>query len=301
MVHDWNGFRGDDFSSFKGRNWRRLEDILSTVTLTLFEQTASGQFSDFADKSFLQPIDGTMTMGLSEKTVLIAGGGSGIGEATALAFAEAGCQVAIAGRNEEKLKAVADRHPNIRFHRADVSNREEALELVDWANKTLGRIDILMNSAGINIPKRSIGEIDPADWDRVMQVNATGAFNTIYAVLPQMRERKDGLIINISSVSGLRPGVLGGVAYNASKFAMTALGTCVGNEVRNEGVRVTNVYPGEVETPILDQRPVPVSKEHRARILQPEDIASMIVAIAQLPPRAHVPDLVIKPTIQEHL
>lgn len=240
-------------------------------------------------------------MGLSGKTVLISGGGSGIGEASALAFAEAGAKVVIAGRNEEKLKAVAARHPNIQFHKADVSIREEAFELVEWATKSLGRIDILMNSAGINIVKRSIENIDPAEWDRVMQVNATGAFNTIYAVLPQMRERKDGLIINISSVSGLRPGVLGGVAYNASKFAMTALGTCVGNEVRNDGIRVTNVYPGEVETPILDQRPVPVSKEHRARILQPEDLASMILAVAQLPQRAHVPDLVIKPTIQEHM
>jgi NADP-dependent 3-hydroxy acid dehydrogenase YdfG len=141
--------------------------------------------------------------------------------------------------------------------------------------------------------------IDPADWDKLMQVNATAAFNTMHAVLPQMRERQDGLIINISSVAGLRASMLGGVAYSASKFAMTALGTCVGLEERNNGIRVTNVYPGEVETPILDARPVPVSAEHRARILQPEDIAAMVVAIAQLPPRAHVPDIVVKPTTQE--
>ncbi|WP_437224302.1 SDR family oxidoreductase [Planctomicrobium sp. SH661] len=242
-------------------------------------------------------------MDLTGKTVLVTGGGSGIGEACALALAAAGCRVAIAGRHEGKLKAVAEKAPSgqkIEVFAADVADREQAFELVKWATETLGRIDILLNSAGSNIVKRQMSVIDPADWDKLLQINATGAFNTMYAVLPQMRERKDGLIINISSVAGLRSGPLGGVAYNASKFAMTALGTCVGLEERQNGIRVTNVYPGEVETPILDLRPVPVSAEHRARILQPADIASMVVAIAQLPPRAHVPDIVVKPTTQEY-
>lgn len=240
-------------------------------------------------------------MGLSEKTVLIAGGGSGIGAACALAFAEAGCRVVIAGRNEAKLAAVAAQVPAERISTiaADISDREQAFGLVQQATQRLGQIDILVNSAGINIVNRQMSNIDPADWDRVLRVNATGAFNTIYAVLPQMRERKDGLIINISSIAGLRALMLGGVAYDASKFAMTALGTCVGLEERNNGIRVTNLYPGEVETPILDQRPVPVTAEHRARILQPSDVSSMVLAVAQLPARAHVPDLVIKPTTQE--
>lgn len=240
-------------------------------------------------------------MSLSEKTVLIVGGGSGIGEACALAFATAGCQIAISGRNGSKLQAVAAKAASGRIVPlpADVSDREQAFDLIQQATQTLGRIDILVNSAGINIVNRTMSNIDPADWDRVMQVNATGAFNTIYAVLPQMRERKDGLIINISSISGLRALMLGGVAYDASKFAMTALGTCVGLEERNNGIRVTNIYPGEVETPILDLRPVPVTAEHRARILQPADVSAMVLAVAQLPPRAHIPDLVIKPTTQE--
>lgn len=184
-------------------------------------------------------------------------------------------------------------------HASDVADRDSVQELFEWADGELGRVDILVNSAGINVPKRKMAELDPADWDKLIQVNATGAYNTIRAVLPQMRERKDGLIINISSIAGLRASLLGGVAYSASKFAMTVLGTCVGLEERENGIRVTNVYPGEVETPILDARPNPVSAEHRARILQPEDIAAMVVTVASLPPRAHVPDLVIKPTTQE--
>lgn len=241
-------------------------------------------------------------MSLAGKTVLVTGGGTGIGAGCALAFAKAGCRVAITGRREDKLKDVAAKGPKdppILTFAGDVSVRASADEVVAWATREMGRVDILLNSAGINVPKRTMAALDPADWDKLMQVNVTGAFNTIHYVLPQMRERKDGLIINISSVAGLRASPLGGVAYSASKFAMTALGTCVALEERNNGIRVTNVYPGEVETPILDARPVPVSAEHRARILQPEDIASLILAVAALPPRAHVPDLVIKPTTQE--
>ena len=114
-----------------------------------------------------------------------------------------------------------------------------------------------------------------------------------------MRTRHDGLIVNISSIAGIRSSLLGGLAYTASKFAMTALGTTIGREEAPHGIRVTNIYPGEVATPLLETRPVPVSAEHRARILQPDDVAAAVLMVACLPPRAHVPDLVIKPTSQD--
>jgi NADP-dependent 3-hydroxy acid dehydrogenase YdfG len=120
------------------------------------------------------------------------------------------------------------------------------------------------------------------------------------AVLPQMRQRHDGLIVNISSTSGVRATLLGGVGYSASKFAVSALGIAAALEEGKNGIRITNVYPGEVETPILDRRPTPVSAEHRARILQPEDVAAAVVMVACLPPRAHVAELLIKPTTQDH-
>ena len=113
-----------------------------------------------------------------------------------------------------------------------------------------------------------------------------------------MREQKRGTIINIASVAGRRAIPLGGVAYNASKFAMTALGSTVGEEEKGNGIRVTNIHPGEVETPILDARPVPVSAEHRAKILQPDDLADAVLMVVKLPPRARVPELVIVPTTQ---
>ena len=141
--------------------------------------------------------------------------------------------------------------------------------------------------------------MQPDDWERMLRINTSGAYRCIHQVLPAMRKRKDGLIINISSVAGKRAITLAGVAYCASKFAMTAMGTAISNEVRDEGVRVTNVYPGEVNTPILDQRPVKVSQEHKDSILQPEDIASVVLSICRLPARANVPEIVIKPTTQE--
>jgi NAD(P)-dependent dehydrogenase (short-subunit alcohol dehydrogenase family) len=242
-------------------------------------------------------------MELNEKRALITGGGTGIGRAIALALAREGCHVAVSGRRADKLRETASLwpgpHPILVFE-ADVSNRVDVGKLFAWAERELGPIDILVQSAGMNIRRRAMADIDPKEWDQVLQVNATGAFNCIHAVLPQMRARRDGLIINISSVAGKRANPLGGVAYGASKFAMTALGTCVGLEEGKNGIRVTNIYPGEVNTPILDQRPEPVSAEKRAQILQPEDVALATVMIVRLPPRAHIPELVIKPTIQSY-
>lgn len=241
-------------------------------------------------------------MNLNGKSVLVTGGGSGIGAAIALAFARAGAQVIISGRNADKLEAVASEvnEGRIQFQVCDVSDRDAANDLVEHAQRQFGHIDIVVNAAGINVPNRLMENLDPADWDRMLAVNATGTFNVIHAVLPQMRRRNDGLIININSVSGLRPGMLGGVGYNASKFAVTALTHSVAQEVKNDGIRVTNLCPGEVDTPILEQRPQAVTEEHRARILRPEDIAQVALSLAYLPPRVHVPEVIVKPTFQDY-
>ena len=185
-------------------------------------------------------------------------------------------------------------------HTLDVADRENVGTFFDWAHQRLGKVDILIQSAGINIPNRSMEAMQPSDWDRVLGINTTGAYNCAYAVLPGMRERRDGLIVFISSVSGRRATALGGVAYTAAKFAQTALGKAIALEVGELGIRVTNVCPGEVNTPILDDRPTPVSDEHKARILQPQDLADAVLMVACLPPRAHISELVIKPTWQEY-
>jgi len=239
---------------------------------------------------------------LTNKTVVVTGGGTGIGAGIARELALAGCRVMIGGRREEPLRQLAESVRSaeaMRFAKLDVAEDASIAEFFTQAREQLGEIDILVNSAGINIQNRTFAAMDPADWDHVLRVNATGAYRCMLEVLPAMRQRGDGLVINISSIAGKRAIQLGGIVYCASKFAMTALGTAVSNEVRLEGVRVTNVYPGEVNTPILDRRPTPVSQEHKDAILQPEDIAAMVATICRLPARAHVPEIVIKPTIQE--
>lgn len=240
-------------------------------------------------------------MRLANRTAVVTGGGSGIGAAIAYAFAAEGAQVLIAGRGEARLREAAAKssgpHP-IRTCVADVGSRTDIERLFERANHELGRVDILVNSAGINVPRRALAELSPEDWQKIIDVNATGTFLCVRAVLPQMRERRDGVIINISSVAGIRASILGGAAYTASKFAASGFGLLAGLEEKDHGIRVTNIYPGEVETPILDQRPVPVTAEHRARILQPEDVAAAALMVATLPPRAHVPELTIKPTTQ---
>lgn len=234
---------------------------------------------------------------LTGKKAVVVGGGSGIGASLARALFHAQAQVAIGGRRLAALEETAS-DTSIVCCSVDVADRQSTADFFRWAEETLGWIDILVIAAGINIRNRSMADMKPEDWDRLIGINATGAYHCMYHVLPGMRKRKSGTILNISSVAGKRALALGGVGYSASKFAMTALGSCVSNEVASDGVRVVNLYPGEVNTPILDNRPVPVSEEHRLGILQPDEVSELVMAVLNLPESVHVPELVIKPLSQ---
>jgi NADP-dependent 3-hydroxy acid dehydrogenase YdfG len=240
-------------------------------------------------------------MKLANKTALITGGGSGIGLATARVFLDQGARVVIAGRDLAKLDqatktlAAGER---IACFAADVAVAAQVADMVAKANKFLGRIDILVNNAGLNIRDRDFRHLTVETWNEVIRANLDGAFYCMHAVAPQMLERKDGLIINISSTAGKRAVPLSGSAYAASKFGMAALGLCVGAEEMNNGLRVTNIYPGEVDTPILNKRPERPTAAHLATMLKAEDVAAAVLFVATLPPRASVPELVIKPTVQ---
>ncbi len=241
-------------------------------------------------------------MSLSEQNAVVVGGGTGMGEAIALGLAAEGSTVVVAGRRQAKLDEVKTKSSGtIRTRTVDVADRGSVKELFNWIAGQFGQLHLLVNCAGANVAKRSMNELAPDDWDKLMDINATGAFNCMHYGLPLMRPHKTGLVINISSTSGKRAAPLGGVAYNASKFAMAALGTSASEDERENGIRVTTIFPGEVATPILDNRPIPVPAEHRAKILKAGDIADITLAIAKLPPLAHVPELVIKPIGQSFI
>lgn len=235
---------------------------------------------------------------LSGKTVLVTGGGSGIGLATARLLLEQEARVAISGRNEDKLRRAAQElnaGERLLYHAADITDLGQVETLVQEMARRLGRIDILVNNAGLNIKERTFRELTPERWHQLLGANLHGAFYCIHAILPEMRQRRDGLIININSISGKRSNPLGGLAYNAAKFGLRGLAMGLAAEEKDNGIRVCNIYPGEVNTPILEARPTPVSDERRRAMLQPEDVAAAVLFIATLPSHASIPELVITP------
>lgn len=233
-------------------------------------------------------------MSLKGKVALVAGGTSGIGRAIAEAFAREGARVVVCGTREEAVQQI-ESAGSMRARVCDVTDRAAVSALFAWVTAEMGTVDILVNSAGTNVSNRSMANLDPDEFDRVMAVNFTGTFNTTHAALPAMREKGDGLVVNIISLAGKRVMELAGAGYCVSKFAAGALGTYVNLEDAKNGIRVTNVYPGETNTPLVDRRPTPPPPERRAQMVQPEDVAAMVVTVAQLPPRAVVPEIVITP------
>src|SRR5262245_10622556 len=203
---------------------------------------------------------------LKDKVAVVTGGGSGVGKAAAALFVKEGAKVVIAGRDAGKLAAVAAElkaADALRTVPTDVTRPEHCQALVDAATKAFGRVDVLVNNAGTNLKARTLRELTPEAWDMMIRTNLDGAFYCTRAVLPQMFARKDGVIVNVVSVAGKRANPLGGAAYVAAKFGMGGLGVVLANEEKDSGIRVSNVYPGEIDTPILNERPRPVTDEQR--------------------------------------
>jgi NADP-dependent 3-hydroxy acid dehydrogenase YdfG len=232
---------------------------------------------------------------LKGKTAWITGGGSGIGLAGGLELARAGAHVVISGRNHETLAAAEKQVKAAGSAEAialDVGNKQA----VQKAAERIGKIDILVNSAGINDPKRNFFNVSLEAWDRIVGINLSGMFYCVHAVLPGMRSRKDGVIINVSSWAGRYPSTLTGPAYNATKHAVVALTESINMEEGLNGIRASSILPGEVATPILEKRPVPPTPEVRAKMLQAEDLGKTVLFIASLPARACINEIIISPT-----
>jgi NAD(P)-dependent dehydrogenase (short-subunit alcohol dehydrogenase family) len=238
---------------------------------------------------------------LKGQVAWITGGGSGIGLAAALALAEAGARVIISGRRgallEEALpalrKAGAAQATALTLDVADCVAIENAARVVENGH---GRVDILVNSAGINVPNRTWSQITASDFARVVQINLNGAMAACQAVIGGMRARGSGLIINVSSWAGRYDSAFTGPAYNASKHGLLALTATLNMDEGRHGIRACALCPAEVATPILKSRPVPPSEEDMARMLQPADLGTVVRFLAELPAHVCVNELVISPT-----
>lgn len=224
---------------------------------------------------------------LSGRVAVVIGASSGIGAATARAFAEAGADVHAAARRRPDLGA------GITAHELDVVDRPG----VDRFARTLteaGPVHAVVVAAGTNLPDRSLDRLTPEGWDALLAVNLTGAFNVVHAFLGALRRTRGDMVL-IGSISGSWPDVSGS-AYQAAKAGLLAFARGAAFEEHARGVRFTTILPGVVDTPILDTRPQPPSSELRAHMLQPEDVAGACLFAVSLPPRASVPEITILPT-----
>ena len=236
---------------------------------------------------------------LSGKIAIIAGASSGMGAATAQLFAAQGATVVLGARSagaleklEGEINAAGGKALSVP---TDVTDRAAAQSLVDVAVEHYGRVDTLINSVGTNLKQRALTVLDPADWDMMLSVNLSAAYNLTRAVLPQMRSQGQGLIVHFSSGAVQKPDV-SGVAYQATKHGVAGLAYGTMEEEKENGIRVTVIFPGLCNTPLVEKRPTPTPPEVLAKALEPEDVAKAALLVASLPPRAYVPDMRLLPS-----
>jgi NADP-dependent 3-hydroxy acid dehydrogenase YdfG len=234
------------------------------------------------------------------KVVWMTGAATGIGKAGALMFAQEGAAVALIGRRRDKLDEVAAEIQAIGGRAAvevlDVADRKKVGETGERLLKSLGRVDILVNNAGLNVVNRRLNEITAEDWDYILAVNLTGAFNMVQAAMPTMRNQKDGLIINIASTAAKRVSGVAGIAYSASKFGMLGMSLSLTQEAWKFGIRACCLCPDDVNTPIMARRKVKYPPEVLEQFIQPEDLAETMRFVALMPRRTSIPEMLIYPT-----
>jgi len=233
-----------------------------------------------------------MNRTLENKAAVVTGGSRGIGRAIVEAFSAHGARVLTCARSGDGT----DLPGGVHWMTADVSRSADIDALAVQALDMLGQIDILVNSAGLNLAHRRYHQMSVEDWQRVIAANLNGAFYCTHAVLPGMRERRDGLIINISSWAGRYDSYIAGPAYGASKHGLSSMSATLNLEEGRYGIRCCCVEPAEVATEILDQRPVPVSEVDRQRMLQVEDLGETIRFVAEMPAHVCLNEIVISPT-----
>jgi len=236
-----------------------------------------------------------MTLNLKGKTALVTGGSKGIGEAVARRLLAAGADVAICGRDAAGVEAAVSRLKadfantpvKVDGKSADVSTERAVLALFEWLDAGMGGPDILVNNAGVGIFK-DLAALSPREWESVLGTNLSGVYHCCHHALPRMRQRGGGFIINVSSLAGKNP-FAGGAAYNASKFGLCGMSEAVMLDHRYDGVRVSTILPGSVNTDF--------GRAGRADWkIAPEDVAETVAMILAMPERTLISHVEIRPS-----
>lgn len=236
---------------------------------------------------------------MSMKNAVVTGAGSGVGQATALALVKEGWRVALVGRREDALTETVEKAGNLGYLMLRcVCDIGDACAVETMGKRVLaefGSVEVLVNSAGTNAPKRALEVLCMEDYRAMMDANLNGAFYCVQAFLPGMRARGSGTIVNVVSDAGKQASPKAGPAYVMSKFGLAGLTQSINAEERGRGVRACALFPGDIDTPLLSKRPVVPDATAREKMMRPEDIAECVMLCINLPARVVVEEMLVRP------
>lgn len=232
---------------------------------------------------------------MTNTTAVVTGAGTGAGASIARALAAEGWRVALLGRRRELLEQVAADLPGAAVYQCDVGNPDQVAATGALILREFGAVEVLVNAAGTNVPQRALEILSQQDYHAIIDANLHGPYYCVQAFLPQMRERGSGTIINIVSEAGKLASPKSGPAYVVSKFGLAGLTQSINAEERARGIRACSVFAGDIDTPLLDKRPNPPDAAARAKMMQPEDIAQCVLLAINLPARAILEELTVRP------
>ena len=233
------------------------------------------------------------------KNAVVTGAGSGVGQAVAVALVKQGWHVAIAGRRAETLKETVERagagKDKLLVCPCDIGDHSAVARMGQEILAKFGAVEVLVNAAGTNAPKRALEVLSLEDYHAIIDANLNGAYYITQAFLPAMRAQKSGTIVHIVSDAGKQASPKSGPAYVMSKFGLAGLTQSINAEERGNGIRACAIFPGDIDTPLLDKRPSPPPAEARAKMMRAEDIAECVMLAINLPCRAVVEELIVRP------
>ena len=237
---------------------------------------------------------------LDGQVALVTGAGTGIGRASAIALAQEGAALALVGRRQSLLDetavAIRDAGGSALILSADITDPEAARAVVAQTESEFGRLDVLVNNAGGGSRSRSVRTIETEDFEGVQRLNVTAPLVLTQAALQGMLARGTGTIITISSFAAVTASPMAGVAYGAAKAAVASVMKSINNELRSRGLRACTIFPGEVDTPILERRALVPDAEARATMMQSEDLAEVVRLCACMPDRTLIEEVYVRPT-----
>jgi len=233
------------------------------------------------------------------KNAVITGAGSGVGQSLALKLAQQGWRVVITGRRAETLQEtirLAGAHATrITHYVCDVGDAAAVAEMGKRVLAEFGEVDVLVNVAGTNVPNRALDVLSLEDYHAMIATNLNGAYYCVQAFLPQMRASKRGTIVNIVSDAGKQASPKAGPGYAMSKFGLAGLNQSINAEERASGIRACAIFPGDIDTPLLNQRPAPPDAAARARMMRAEDVADCALFCINLPENVVVEEMLVRP------